>query len=465
VSFLKLLKATPFALVVTLALAGALGFSTPAWATLPANVLSDINAAAAGANAVTASERVVGQAVGDRSLQWIQARRAHDSSARSLSVVVASAIARHPHLTGEIVAAAIAAAPGARDAIAHHTARNYPGFAAVIYRAAGTAPQISQPAQPNAAPVVIQQRQVRPQVRLRSAATYRSTPPAYNPAYRTALGQSAARVMPSYQPAYQPAAQPTYRAGQIQRPAPTAKIIAARQPAQPVTDAESDAPFEEDGVNDPIEGFNRAVFAVNDALDTMIFRPLAALYGYLMPNPAKPAAQRFFANLTLPVVMINDLVQLDGTDAAVSAGRFVVNSTVGVLGLFDVAAGIGLEKHHADFGQSLHSWGVGAGPYIVLPLLGPGTLRDGFGKGVDGFIDPFRYVLNADLKTARMVGSALVGREALVFPLDELRSSSVDYYSALRAAYYQKRPEQLRKGRGGGAAEEKAVDDMFDDAE
>ena len=449
--FLKVL--TPWTVLAVFVLAPA----SSAFAALPAYVIADINAAAAGANAVTAQERAVGQAIGERSLQWIQARRAEVSGAQALSVVVASAIAQNPHLTGEIIAAAVTAAPASRTAIAQIAARNYPGFAALIYRAAGASPPITRPA------AALRQRPqaTRAYPAMPSApgltSGYRSTPAAYNPSYRISLQQGQSSPLPSYQPSYRP--------GQIQAPATTRPRLTGRQTPLPAEASPGTEEIEQDAIDDPIEGFNRAVFAVNDAFDIMIFRPLAALYGYLMPNPAKPAAQRFFKNLTLPVVMINDLVQLDGKDAAVSAGRFVVNSTVGVLGLFDVAAGFGLKEHHADFGQSLHSYGVGSGPYIVLPLLGPSTLRDGTGQLVDFAVDPFNYLLDADWKTARTVGSALVQREALVFPLDELRSSSVDYYSALRSAYYQKRLAELRKGRAGGKAREKAVDDMFDDAE
>jgi phospholipid-binding lipoprotein MlaA len=431
-------------------------FTTPAFAALPAEVSANIQNAAAGANAVTLQESAVGSAIGEKSLQWLQARRAQDSSSQALSVVVATAIARYPHLTAEIVATAVAAAPASRDDIARQTARNFPGFAGLIYQAAGSSPgRISRGRlQP---PARLAQSRAPVRAVLPVTTGYRSTPVTYNPSYRI----STTPMPPAFRaPALRPQA--------VRPQAVYPQIVAVQPPTAPAAPAaqqHDSAEIQRDEMNDPIEGFNRAVFAVNDALDTMILRPVAAIYGYLMPNPAKPAARRFFRNLTSPVIMINDLVQFDGTDAAVTAGRFVVNSTVGVLGLFDVAADFGLPPHHADFGQSLHSYGVDPGPYIVLPLLGPSTLRDGTGQLVDYAIDPFNHLLNSKLKLARTAGSTVVKREDLIFPLDELRSSSVDYYSALRSAFYQNRVKELRKGRSGGAAEQKETDDLFDSSE
>ena len=436
----------------------AVGVSNPA-AALPANIVADINAAAASTNAITAQEQAVGSYIGDKSLQWLQARRAKASGDLALSVAVATAIAQYPHLTGEIVATAVAAAPASRVAIAQYAARNYPLFSDLIYQATGVSAPPRSSAMASALPIVPPEQSNAGWPGTPSTAAYRSTRAPYNPSYRRALNQAALNL-PIDQPAYPTPQMPTPLLSPVARPQ-----FAVVPAAAPKDTGENDGDSQADHIDDPIEGFNRAVFAVNDVFDTMIFRPLAALYGYLTPDPAKIAARRFFKNLTAPVLMVNDLVQLDGTDAAVTAGRFVVNSTIGVLGLFDVATSFGLEEHHADFGQSLHSYGVGSGPYIVLPVLGPSTLRDGFGQGVDYFIDPLNYVLASDWKTRRTVGSALVQREDLVFPLDELRSSSVDYYSALRAAYYQKRRIQLRKGRGSSKATQKATDDLFDNAE
>ena len=214
-----------------------------------------------------------------------------------------------------------------------------------------------------------------------------------------------------------------------------------------------------DELYDPLEGINRAVLGFNDVLDFLILKPVANVYGFITPDAAKRSVQKAIRNLNAPVILANDLLQFEAGDAAVTTARFVVNSTVGVLGLFEVADEIGLDYHPADFGQTLHAYGSVPGPYLVLPLLGPSTLRDGIGIGVDTFIDPFTYLL--DFKTRMIVlgGKAVVRREELLKPLDELREGAIDYYAALRSAYFQNRAVELNKGQIPDASN---VDDMFD---
>lgn len=214
--------------------------------------------------------------------------------------------------------------------------------------------------------------------------------------------------------------------------------------------------------NDPLEGLNRITFAVNDVLDLFVLRPIAALYGFVTPQPMKDAIWRAFTNLGAPVVLANDLLQLDLPGAAETAGRFAVNSTVGVAGLFDVAARLGLEKHEADFGQTLFSYGVGPGPYLVLPVLGPSTLRDGTGAGVDVLLNPHTYVFDTGVNLSLRASAGIVERESLLVSLEELRRTSVDYYSALRAAYYQNRALALG---GDEVPAGSNIDAMFDAAE
>jgi phospholipid-binding lipoprotein MlaA len=417
---------------------------TSAFALLPDDMARQIAATAASANNATASQPASSRTPGYQSLNWIKARRAQDSGNSALESVVVSAISARPDLAAEIISAAVKAAPASALTIARHTAHVFPGFAPVIARSAGL-PLSSVSTSAYAEYTASSTYQVQPAVAPAALAPAVATPTVYRPVYP---------VVRSTQPAPQSAAAP-----QPQNDDPAKRIIADDQKIAPGFHGP-------EKMSDPIEGFNRVMFSVNDALDVMILRPVAAIYSYLMPPPAKPAAQRFFTNLGAPVVMLNDLVQLDGEDAAVTAGRFVINSTVGVLGLFDVAEDFGLPEHHADFGQSLHSYGMGPGPYIVLPLMGPSSLRDGTGKVVDGFIDPFNYILKADVRTAREVGSALVGRESLIPGLHNLRNKSVDFYAALRSAYYQNRVLKLNKGRAGLAdTTSRQTDDMFDQAE
>ncbi len=134
---------------------------------------------------------------------------------------------------------------------------------------------------------------------------------------------------------------------------------------------------------DPWEGFNRRVFAFNEVMDKYVAKPLAQGYQYVTPQDVDDSVTNFFNNLGDVLVVVNDLGQLKFGQALSDTGRFLVNSTVGFFGFFDVATHIGLERHEEDFGQTLGYWGVGTGPYLVLPLLGPSTLRDTGGTGLE----------------------------------------------------------------------------------
>lgn len=214
-------------------------------------------------------------------------------------------------------------------------------------------------------------------------------------------------------------------------------------------------------VIDPLEPINRAIFDFNDVVDTLIFRPVAAVYGFVAPDLVKRSVRNFFANLNAPVILANDLLQLTFEDAGVTTARFAINTTVGLLGFFEVASDFGLPPHHADFGQTLHSYGVGQGLFVMVPLLGPSTARDAIGSLVDTLFQPANYIL----ETPQDLGLALVEgisrRESLIVALDDLRENSIDFYAALRGAYYQDRATELRKGRSEGASAQ--IDALFDD--
>ena len=199
-------------------------------------------------------------------------------------------------------------------------------------------------------------------------------------------------------------------------------------------------------ISDPLEDLNRAVFFLNDGLDTVLIRPIAYVYGNIVPPFVKRRVSNFFSNINEPVVFANDLLQFELEDASVIVARFLVNSTLGLAGLFDVASEIGLPPHKADFGQTLHAFGAGPGPYLVLPLLGPSNLRDGIGLAVDALLSPFTWLLKPDENLILTAGTGLVRREGLLVPLDALRESSVDYYAALRSLYYQDRAVALGRG-------------------
>jgi phospholipid-binding lipoprotein MlaA len=248
-------------------------------------------------------------------------------------------------------------------------------------------------------------------------------------------------------------------------PAP-AQVVAADPAPRPATAAPTRPtaePAAEPEDNDPLEGFNRAVFAFNDVFDRFLLRPIAYGYGFITPDFIKAGVRNIFGNLTSPVVLANNLLQFDAPGAIRTTGRFVVNSTVGVLGFFDVAQEIGIPRHTADFGQTLHGYGIGSGPYLVLPLLGPSSVRDGVGRAVDVFLDPLTYYLDFYPRLAVTATNAVTLRETLIKPLDDLRANSVDYYAALRAAYFQDRAVVLRKGTA--ASEPSAADKAFEEFE
>lgn len=212
--------------------------------------------------------------------------------------------------------------------------------------------------------------------------------------------------------------------------------------------------------DDPLEGFNRLMFGLNDFLDTYILVPIAEVYRFIMPEPLRQMGRNFFENLNEPVVAINDLLQGDLENAGISVGRFVVNSTIGIFGFFEVAEEIDLQQHPADFGQTLHTYGLESGPYIVLPFFGPSTLRDSVGAGVDSFLNPLTYVLDFDTRMYLKASELVVKREEFLDEVEELKKGSVDYYAAMRSAWRQRRAQELRKG---APPEIENVDKLFED--
>src|SRR5262249_7957013 len=145
-------------------------------------------------------------------------------------------------------------------------------------------------------------------------------------------------------------------------------------------------------VSDPLEPANRVVFSVNQQFDHWFFDPVTRVYAFLVPTPARQAVRRVLANLDAPAVFVNDLLQLEPVDAGVTAARFVVNSTIGLAGLWDPAKHIGRDEHVSDFGQTLALCGIPSGPYLIFPITGPTTVRDGTGYLVDLLLRPTTYL-------------------------------------------------------------------------
>ena len=201
-----------------------------------------------------------------------------------------------------------------------------------------------------------------------------------------------------------------------------------------------------DGYDDPFEDANRVFFYINGAIDFLILDPIASFYRGAMPAGARLAISRAFTNLAEPVVAANHLLQLEPGRAANSLGRFAVNSTAGAAGLFDVATDMGLAADDADFGQTLHHYGIDSGPYLVLPFLGPSTARDaaGFAGGV--LLDPRNYLLDPEVRVALGLGEGVVRREEVIDPVDFLVEHAADPYDAVRAWTYQQRQRELSGG-------------------
>ena len=201
-----------------------------------------------------------------------------------------------------------------------------------------------------------------------------------------------------------------------------------------------------DEYDDPLEDVNRVIFYVNGALDFLFLEPIALFYRGMMPTDARHAVSRAFTNLAEPVVATNHLLQGDPDRAGTTLGRFAVNSTVGVAGLFDVAADWGFGAVDTDFGQTLHRYGIGDGPYLVLPFLGSYTVRDAIGFGVDGLLDPRTYLLDPTPRLGLALGEGVVRREEVIEPVDFLSKYAANHYDAVRAWTYQQRQRELTGG-------------------
>lgn len=213
---------------------------------------------------------------------------------------------------------------------------------------------------------------------------------------------------------------------------------------------------------DPFERLNRRTLRVNQAVDRWLLSPVTRAYGAVLPEGAKRSVRRFFLNLESPAIFVNDLLQGEIDDAATTVARFSVNTVLGVAGLFDPATSLGLERHEADFGETLAKGGVGSGPYLIVPLLGPTTVRDGIGTLVDVALQPSIYLLGpAPLVTATVQEGTdgITLREAHDEDLARLEEGSLDYYAALRSAYYQDRMAALGEGGAEAVVLEPAEDD------
>ncbi len=207
---------------------------------------------------------------------------------------------------------------------------------------------------------------------------------------------------------------------------------------------------------DPWEAWNRDVFAFNETLDYYTLKPVAQAYRNVTPQVVDDAISNVFSNLGEPVVVVSDLAQGKFLYALSDTGRFIINSTLGLLGVFDVARHLGLEKHNEDIGQALAFWGVESGPYVMLPILGPSTVRDAAGFSVETFaltdISASSQVFESDELFYSMVYGKYLDIRADLIPTEGLISG--DRYSFIRSFYLQRRDYLINDG---------VVEDEFSD--
>jgi phospholipid-binding lipoprotein MlaA len=204
--------------------------------------------------------------------------------------------------------------------------------------------------------------------------------------------------------------------------------------------------------NDPIEPFNRRVFAFNLGLDKVLIRPVAKTYVWAVPRPARNGIRHFLDNLNEPLVFANCVLQGRFQSSVTTAGRLVFNSIVGLGGIFDPASRHNMPQQIGDFGQTLWAWHVPEGPYVIIPVVGPSTPRDVTGRAVDIYIDPFRYVpakynYPDEVTTGRLVADGIDQRARYLDALDEIQRESIDYYAAFRSFYRQNRAAELRNNK------------------
>ncbi len=210
-----------------------------------------------------------------------------------------------------------------------------------------------------------------------------------------------------------------------------------------------------DQVNDPLEGTNRFVYRVNDKVDTYVVRPVAVAYRDYVPGAVRRPIRNVLNNLGSPIIFSNDVLQGKPRRAGDTMMRFLINSTAGVGGLFDVASGVGYPRHSTDLGVTLALWDVGAGPYLFLPLLGPSNVRDGAGYAGDLVFDPLTWASfggSTAVEATQFTLNAVDTRERLIDPIDDVKRTALDPYASFRSVYGQNRQSTIEDTRNDNQA-------------
>ncbi len=232
-------------------------------------------------------------------------------------------------------------------------------------------------------------------------------------------------------------------------------------------DSAPDAQLAYDEANDPLEPMNRSIFAFNTLFDDVILAPTARLYRMWGPPDVRDGISNFVSNWREPVTFVNDTLQAEPKRAGTSVSRFMINSTFGLLGVFDTATKWGIDHHSEDFGETFAVWGIPEGPFIMLPFLGPSNGRDLSGFVVDFFFDPVSLWLNHKnwtyVRYGRLALRGLIYREENLETLDDLSKSSTDFYATIRSSYRQLRLYDINNGDLDTSEEDDLFDEEFDD--
>jgi phospholipid-binding lipoprotein MlaA len=219
----------------------------------------------------------------------------------------------------------------------------------------------------------------------------------------------------------------------------------------PPTAENKEAVQEWEQANDPGEPSNRGVFEVNQAIDHSVIKPAAEGYREYIPEVIRKGVRNFLTNMSEPWSFVNEVLQGEMERSGVTLGRFVVNTTLGLLGTVDLMEERLGAHHEEDFGQTLAVWGVGEGPYVMLPLFGPSNPRDAVGTAVGFVFDPANWALGIVAPAYAMASKTVVGgvdkREQYLDPMNDVEKASLDYYASLRSLYRQRRAELVRNGK------------------
>jgi phospholipid-binding lipoprotein MlaA len=206
-----------------------------------------------------------------------------------------------------------------------------------------------------------------------------------------------------------------------------------------------------DEANDPLEPMNRAIFDFNDTADKAVLKPVAKAYRWALPEFFRTSIRNFLNNAKSPVIFFNVSRQGSPSRAGETLMRFIVYTTAGMGGFFDVAGEYGMERHSEDFGQTLAVWGVKEGPYLVLPILGPSNARDTVGRVADSFMDPFSYLMNNNGLDYAILGMTVTDgvdlRSRNIESLEDIEKNSLDFYATLRSLYRQNRRSEILNGK------------------